>query len=59
MKAIKYTMTINVEVLSVDIIPGLLAEVGDHIRNEFITGQLVADDGDSVAWDMQSKPVDF
>jgi hypothetical protein len=52
-------MTIKVEVLSVDSIPALLAEVGDRIRNEFITGQLVADDGDSVAWDMQSKHVGF
>ena len=59
MKATKYTMSLRVDVLSLDSIPALLVEASARIADEFTTGELVADDGDRIAWSIESKPVDF
>jgi hypothetical protein len=58
-KATKTTMTIKVEVLSLDSIPALLMEVAERVRHEFPNGSLTACDGDQVAWTAEQKEVEF
>jgi len=50
MIAEKVTVTITVETLSVDSVPAMLLEVAEHIRKEFVTGVITADDGDTATW---------
>jgi hypothetical protein len=59
MKANKITVTVIVEVLSIDCVPGLLAQASEQINNEFHNGQLIADDGDTITWNTKSKPVEL
>lgn len=59
MKANKVTLTITVEVLSIDAAPSLLSKIIGEIDNEFINGHLVADDGDTVTWTTQFEQVSF
>jgi hypothetical protein len=59
MQANKYTLTIEVEVLSMDSIPGLLYEVCDVMQNENRTGSLLKEDGDCVKWGIKSERIDF
>ena len=46
----KITITITVEVLSIDAAPAILAEVGCAIDNETTAGQIQKADGDCATW---------
>ena len=59
MKAIKYTVTITVEVLSMDSVPSLLEKTSFEISDEYSEGNLTAEDGDSVHWVTKQEPVEF
>jgi len=59
MKATKHTVTITVEVLSLDTVPGLLQECSEQMRKEYVNGELSADDGDKIKWEVKSVPVEF
>ena len=59
MKANKVTLTVTVEVLHMDAAPAQLHEVAARIRDEFTSGQLVAEDGDTVTWKTETEPVEF
>ena len=59
MHATKYTVTIEVELLSLDALPGILYEVVELITNENRTGSLLKEDGDMVKWRTRSCRVDF
>ena len=59
MKATKYTMTITVEVLSLDSVSALLSHIRDEIDNEVIQGKLTMSDGDTVAWQVETDDVLF
>ena len=59
MKANKYTVSILVEVLSLESVPGLLVEVERIMRNENKAGSLSKDDGDFVRWHTVYEPVEF
>lgn len=59
MQANKFTVTIEVEVLSLDSVPALLHEVIGVMRNENRTGSLLKEDGDYVKWGVKSERVDF
>jgi hypothetical protein len=59
MKATKYSMTVKVEVLSIDVIPQLLADVQHAIRGEDVEGMLRASDGDEVSWSLKSEQVEI
>jgi hypothetical protein len=59
MKATKYTLNIEIEVLSLDSVPGLLHEVTSHLESEVQSGILVFEDGDSVQWKTKSTNVEF
>jgi len=53
MKANKITMTLKVEVLSMDSIPALLCDVANEIHQETVAGRLTKEDGDTVSWDFK------
>lgn len=57
MKATKFTVTFTVEVLSVDVVPGIMSTALDLFKNEFRAGSITADDGDTVRWDVEQKEV--
>jgi len=59
MKANKVTVTIRVEALSIDTLAGLLAEVINRVNDEYETGKLTADDGDTIEWETKRKEVEF
>lgn len=59
MNATKHTITITVEVLSIDAAPALICDVNEQLRREVITGNLTYLDGDSVDWYTDSEPVEF
>jgi len=59
MKATKFTVTVTVEVLSMDCIHALLMEANANIMNEFTNGSVTADDGDTVTWVTHKKEVEF
>lgn len=59
MKADKVTVTIVVEALSIDCMPGLVDKAVDQIREEFENGMLVASDGDQVTWSTKRESVEF
>ncbi len=59
MKATKYTVTIVIEVLSLDSVEGMLPLAAAQIGNEVTTGVLRHDDGDEIRWDYTSKAVEF
>lgn len=59
MKATKINLTVQIEVLSIDSIPGLLSELILEIGSEKIHGKLVADDGDSIIWNTNKHQVNF
>lgn len=50
MRVNKVIVTVTVEALSIDCVPGLLAKAAEQIGSEFTDGQLSADDGDMVNW---------
>lgn len=59
MQANKFTVTVEVEVLSLDVAPGLIMEVVGLLGEESRTGSLLKEDGDCVKWDTKSERVDF
>lgn len=59
MKATKYLVTVQVEVLSLDAVPGLLNAAREQMEHEFTEGKLEADDGDTVAWNVHPLLVTF
>ena len=59
MQATKYTVTIEVEVLSLDSVRALVFEVINVMDNENRTGSLLKEDGDFVKWGVKSERVDF
>ena len=59
MKAIKHKVTLTIEVLSIDSVAGIAYEAISKIDNEFINGELIADDGDSVKWVTEKSDVEF
>ena len=59
MKATKITMTVTIEVLHIDIIPGLLQEVCQEILADNTQGELAKSDGDLISWSTKTKNVVF
>jgi hypothetical protein len=59
MKATKYTMSITVEVLSIDSINGLLTTLQEELHGEFTRGSLTADDGDTITWTVNQELLDI
>lgn len=59
MKADKFTVSITVEVLSLDVVSSMLLKVIQEIKNEHIDGRLSAEDGDAVQWTTLRTPVEF
>jgi hypothetical protein len=59
MKANKITVTITVEVLSIDSVPGMLQEVVNQVDKEIECGMLFMGDGDQVEWNTERELVDF
>lgn len=59
MQANKFTVKIEVEVLSMDVVPGLVQEVIQIIANENRTGYLLKEDGDHAKWGTSSERIDF
>ena len=58
MKANNITLTVIVEVLSIDSITALLVEVARNIDDENTRGSLIKGDGDSISWDYAEKAVE-
>ena len=59
MKAVKYTLTISAEALSIDSFKAMLYDVTDQLDREHIMGEHCADDGDCVGWNIEKKPVEI
>jgi hypothetical protein len=59
MKANKYIINITVEVLSPDSAGALFLQMADQYQQEFRSGSLTADDGDSIVWETAIVPVKF
>lgn len=59
MKTNKVTVTVIVEVLSVDAVYARLVEVANLINQEQISGSLRQEDGDETTWETEFKPVQF
>lgn len=59
MQATKYTVTIEIEVLSLDSVEALIYETANIMSNENRTGSLLKEDGDFVKWGVKSERVDF
>lgn len=59
MKANKVTVTITVELLSIDALGGIIWKAIDHIGNEHEEGKLIANDGDMVTWETKREEVQF
>lgn len=59
MKANKVMVKIEVEMLSIDTLKGLLAEVVSQVQKECETGTLQMADGDSMKWDTKREEVIF
>jgi len=59
MKATKYTVTIKIEVLSLNVIPSITSQAIEQIRSEFVSGQLQANDGDTITWKTEQQQVNI
>ena len=59
MQATKFTVTVEVEVLSLAVVPGLLNEVAAIMLDENRSGSLLKEDGDFVKWSTKGERVDF
>lgn len=59
MQATKYTVTVEVEVLSLDAVPALLGEVASIMQHENRSGSLLKEDGDFIKWGTKGERVDF
>ena len=59
MKALKYTVTITLEMLSLDTGESLLAEARELLRTEIRSAVVVHDDGDTVSVKVEAVNVEF
>tara|TARA_R110000772_G_scaffold190788_1_gene301605 strand:+ start:734 stop:913 length:180 start_codon:yes stop_codon:yes gene_type:complete len=59
MQGTKFTVTVEIEVLSLDVVPSILHEVTENIRAENRSGSLLKEDGDHIKWGVKSERVDF
>jgi len=59
MKATKFKVTVEIEVLSMDCVPHMLSKALDQIQNEHRAGVLIAEDGDELRWNVGSEEVKF
>jgi len=59
MRAEKVTVTLQIDVLSIDSVPALLYEAAEHIRSEIEHAIITKSDGDTIDWDISRKPVEF
>ena len=59
MTATKYTVVVTCEVLSLDVVPSLLADVIKQMQNEVTEGMHRMDDGDQVDWDVTSYQINL
>ena len=59
MQANKFTVTVTVEVLSLNVAPALIMEVAKIMTDDNRTGSLLKEDGDYVKWATKSERVDF
>ena len=59
MRATKYTLKIEIQVLSLEVTNSLLAEVIRNIEEENMRGFLSKEDGDMASWNVETKPVVF
>ena len=59
MKARKFKVTLEIEVLDTDSITGVASEALRQIEREFHNGKLTARDGDTVKWTTESKDIEF
>ena len=59
MKAQKVKISIEVEVLSVDVLKSMLAAAVDQIEREAESGMLRMSDGDEVSWSVIREDVEF
>ena len=59
MKAEKITVKIEVEVLSIDVVEGVVADFARSWENQKRNGQLISEDGDTVTWTTKTKKVEF
>jgi hypothetical protein len=57
MIAEKITVKIFIEVLSIDVVPGLLQELAQQYLNGNTSGHLNKDDGDSIDWGLMKEQV--
>ena len=59
MQAIKFTVSVKIEVLSMESVPNLLTKASERISDECPKGQLSFEDGDCIEWETQSAHVNF
>jgi len=59
MKAVKRTVTITIETLSLDSVPAMVYKVGREIDSEVIDGSLNMDDGDRAEWTTKTEEVEI
>ena len=59
MKATKYSVKIEIEVLDMESVPALVYSALEEIKNQFHDGELTANDGDYVLWDTEKRKVEF
>lgn len=59
MKATKVTVSIRAEVLSIDALPSLIAEMSELVRREAERGLVRMADGDQIEWVTERIEVEF
>ena len=59
MEAIKFTVVIKAEVLSMDSLQTLIFRVKERIEETVYNGKLSFEDGDSIQWNTEIKRVEF
>ena len=59
MEAIKHTIKITINVLSMNSAPALLREVVEKLLEETGAGQIIKLDGDEVVWTTKLENVEF
>lgn len=59
MKATKFRVTVEIEVLSTDTIDGMLERVQERLAYGIHTGENIADDGDYLRWETTETKVEF
>ena len=55
----KIMVNVNIEVLSIDVVPSVLMDVIDQFQKEHPTGSFTSDDGDMATWSTVSVDVSF